>query len=232
MRGHGLRILIVEDDRKAARFLRQGLQEEGYVVDVAADGEEGARYAAGTSYDLAILDVQLPGINGLQLAWQFRRDGMPFPILMLTARDATQDVVKGLDAGADDYLTKPFAFDELLARVRALTRRPGASHTDTLRFEEIELDRLRRTVRRGTRSIDLSPREFRLLELFLLQPDEVVTRTRLLEKVWDMQFDPETNVVEAHMSNLRAKLESGGEPRVIQTMRGAGYVLRTPTVDS
>ncbi len=223
-----MRILIVEDDRKAARFLRQGLQEEGHAVDVAGDGEAGARLAAVTPYDLAILDVQLPGINGLQLAWQLRRDGLRFPILMLTARDATHDVVKGLDAGADDYLTKPFAFDELLARVRALTRRPGASHTDLLRAGDIELDRLRRTVRRGVRSIDLSPREFRLLEVFLLQPEEVITRARLLDKVWEMQFDPETNVVEAHMSNLRHKLEANGEARVIHTVRGAGYVLRPP----
>ncbi len=224
-----MRILIVEDDRKAARFLRQGLQEEGHAVDVAGDGEEAARMAAVTPYDLAILDVQLPGINGLQLAWQFRRDGLAFPILMLTARDATHDVVKGLDAGADDYLTKPFAFDELLARVRALTRRPGGSHTDLLRVGDIELDRLRRTVRRGPRNIDLSPREFRLLEVFLLQPEEVITRARLLDKVWEMQFDPETNVIEAHMSNLRHKLEADGEPRVIHTIRGAGYVLRPPT---
>lgn len=221
-----MRILIVEDDRKAARFLKQGLQEEGHAVDVAGDGEEGARLAAATPYDLAILDVQLPGINGLQLAWQLRRDGVSFPILMLTARDATHDVVKGLDAGADDYLTKPFAFDELLARVRALTRRPGGAHTDLLRVGDVELDRLRRTVRRGARSIDLSPREFRLLEVFLLQPEEVITRARLLDKVWEMQFDPETNVIEAHMSNLRHKLEADGEPRVIHTVRGAGYVLR------
>lgn len=222
-----VRILVVEDDRKAARFLKQGLEEEGHAVDVAEDGEEGARYGHTNPYDLIILDVQLPGMNGLQLAWDLRRGGIETPILMLTARDSTQDVVRGLDAGADDYLTKPFAFDELLARVRALTRRQVGGPTGLLRYEDLEMDRLRRTVRRGSRAIDLSPREFRLLEFFLLNPEQVVTRTRLLEKVWDMTFDPETNVVEAHVSNLRRKLEEGGTPRLLQTVRGAGYALRT-----
>lgn len=222
-----VRILVVEDDRKAARFLKQGLEEEGHAVDVAEDGEEGARYGHTNPYDLIILDVQLPGMNGLQLAWDLRRGGIKTPILMLTARDSTQDVVRGLDAGADDYLAKPFAFDELLARVRALTRRQVGGPTGLLRYDDLEMDRLRRTVRRGSRAIDLSPREFRLLEFFLLNPEQVVTRTRLLEKVWDMTFDPETNVVEAHVSNLRRKLEAGGTPRLLQTVRGAGYALRT-----
>jgi two-component system OmpR family response regulator len=223
----GVRILVVEDDRKAARFLKQGLEEEGHAVDVAEDGEAGARYGHANPYDLIILDVQLPGMNGLQLAWDLRRGGVETPILMLTARDTTQDVVRGLDAGADDYLAKPFAFDELLARVRALTRRQTGGPTGLLRYADVEMDRLRRVVRRGHRTIDLSPREFRLLEFFLLNPEEVVTRTRLLEKVWDMTFDPETNVVEAHVSNLRRKLEEGGLPRLLQTVRGAGYALRT-----
>jgi two-component system, OmpR family, response regulator len=221
-----MRILVVEDDRKAARFLKQGLEEEGHAVDVAEDGEEGARLGHLTAFDLIILDVQLPKLNGLQLASELRREGVRTPILMLTARDATQDVVRGLDAGADDYLTKPFAFDELLARVRAVGRRQTGEPTGALRFADLELDRLRRTARRGGRSLDLSPREFRLLEFFLLHPEEVVTRTRLLEKVWDMAFDPETNVVDAHVSNLRRKLEERGERRLIQTVRGAGYALR------
>jgi two-component system OmpR family response regulator len=221
-----VRILVVEDDRKAARFLKQGLEEEGHTVDVAEDGEAGARYGHANPYDLIVLDVQLPGMNGLQLAWDLRRSAVETPILMLTARDATDDVVRGLDAGADDYLTKPFAFDELLARVRALTRRQAGGPTSVLRYGELEMDRLRRTVRRDNRPIELSPREFRLLECFLLYPEQVLSRTRLLQKVWDMDFDPETNVVEAHISNLRRKLEERGEPRLVQTVRGAGYSLQ------
>ena len=223
----GLRILVVEDDGKAARFLKQGLEEEGHTVDVAEDGESGARHGHASPYDLIVLDVQLPGLNGLELARDLRRSGVDTPILMLTARDATQDVVRGLDAGADDYLTKPFAFDELLARVRALTRRQTGGSTSVLRYDDLEMDRLRRTVRRRGRPVELSPREFRLLEFLLLHPEQVVARTRLLQAVWDMDFDPETNVVEAHISNLRRKLEDGGRPRLVQTVRGAGYSLRS-----
>ena len=221
-----MRILIVEDDAKAARFVTQGLQEEGHTVEVAADGNEGARFAHTNSYDLFILDIQLPGMSGLELARDLRRSGLETPILMLTARDSTQDIVRGLDAGADDYLTKPFAFDELLARVRALTRRQATGPAGLLRYGDLEMDRLARSVRLAGRVVDLSPREFRLLEFFLLSPEQVVTRTRLLEQVWDMTFDPETNVVEAHISNLRRKLEEQGTPRLIQTVRGAGYALR------
>jgi len=221
-----MRILVVEDDRQAARFLRQGLEEEGHAVDVAADGEEGAQYGHLNPYDLIVLDIQLPRKNGLELSRELRRDGIETPILMLTGRDATEDVVRGLDAGADDYLTKPFAFDELLARVRALTRRQVTGVAGALRYEDLEVDRLRGVVTRGGRPLDLSPREFRLLEYFLLHPEEVVTRTMLLQQVWHMSFDPETNVVEAHLSNLRRKLEEGGRPRLIQTVRGAGYMLR------
>jgi DNA-binding response OmpR family regulator len=222
-----VRILVVEDDPRASRFLRQGLEEEGHTVDVADDGEAGGRYGHGTTYDVIVLDVQLPGLSGLELARDLRRAGVQTPILMLTARDATDDVVRGLDAGADDYLTKPFAFDEFLARVRALTRRQIAGPTGTLKYGDLEMNRLRRAVRRAGRAVDLSPREFKLLEYFLLHPEQVLTRTRLLEQVWDMSVDPETNVVEAHLSNLRSKLEEGGAPRIIQTVRGAGYALRT-----
>lgn len=221
-----MRILIVEDDSKTARFLKQGLEEEGHAVDIAADGDEGAYLGHLNPYDLILLDIQLPRRNGLQLATELRREGVETPILMLTGRDSTPDVVRGLNAGADDYLTKPFDFDELVARVNALTRRRGAGTTGVLRFEDLEMDRLKRQVRRGTTLIDLSPREFRLLEHFMLHPDEVVTRVQLLEKVWDMSFDPETNVVDAHLSNLRKKLEQAGGARLIQTVRGAGYALR------
>jgi two-component system OmpR family response regulator len=199
-----MRILVVEDDRKVARFVRQGLEEEGHAVDVAADGEE-----------------------GLQLAAELRREGHTVPILMLTARDSTEDVVRGLDSGADDYLTKPFAFDELVARVRALGRRGAAAvAAPSLHFADVELDRLHHRASRAGRPLDLTPREFRLLEYFLARPDEVVTRTELLEKVWDMSFDPESNVVDVHVSNLRGKLEEGARPRLIQTVRGVGFALR------
>jgi two-component system OmpR family response regulator len=222
-----VRILVVEDDPKTARFLKQGLEEEGHAVDVAADGDAGSFLGHLNPYDLILLDVQLPGKNGLQLSADLRREGIDTPILMLTGRDSTADVVRGLNAGADDYLTKPFAFDELVARVNALTRRMiGGSASGVLRFGDLELDRLKRQVRRGARLLDLSPREFRLLEYFMLHPDEVVTRVQLLEKVWDMSFDPETNVIDAHVSNLRKKLEHHGDPRVLQTVRGAGYALR------
>jgi two-component system OmpR family response regulator len=222
-----MRILVVEDDRKVCRFVRQGLEEEGHAVDVAPDGEEGAMLAHVNPYDILVLDVQLPKKNGLQLAAELRREGSTVPILMLTARDTTEDVVRGLDSGADDYLTKPFAFEELLARVRALGRRGGAAVAGaTLRFDDVEMDRVHHRATRGGRALDLTPREFRLLEHFLARPDEVVTRTELLEKVWDMSFDPGTNVVDVHVSNLRAKLEEGGRPRLIQTLRGVGFALR------
>jgi two-component system OmpR family response regulator len=222
-----MRVLVVEDDAKAARFLRQGLEEEGHAVDVAVDGVEGIQLGAVNPYDVIVLDIQLPRKNGLQVASELRRDGTTTPILMLTGRDASADIIRGLDAGADDYLTKPFDFDELLARVRALGRRQatGGPH-GLLRLGDLELDRVRRTVRRGTRRIELAPREFRLLEYFMLHAEQVLTRTSLLEKVWDMMFDPGTNVVDAHISNLRKKLEEGGEPRLIQTVRGVGYLMR------
>jgi two-component system, OmpR family, response regulator len=223
-----MRVLVVEDEVKVARFLKQALEEEGHAVDVAGDGVEASGLAHVNGYELILLDVQLPRMDGLQVAAELRRGGLQCPILMLTSRDSTQDVVRGLNAGADDYLTKPFALDELLARVNALTRRQLGPATGVLRHEDLEMDRLRRVVKRGGRPLDLSPREFRLLEFFLLNPERVVGRTTLLEKVWDMSFDPETNVVEAHISNLRKKLEEGDRPRLIQTVRGAGYALRAP----
>ena len=222
-----MRILVVEDDRKVARFVKQGLEEEGHAVDVAADGAQGAMLAHVNAYDVLVLDVQLPNKNGLELAAELRREGSTVPILMLTARDSTEDVVRGLDSGADDYLTKPFAFDELVARVRALGRRGGAAVAAALlRFDDVEVDRLHHRAARSDQPLDLTPREFRLLEYFLTRPDDVVTRTELLEKVWDMSFDPGSNVVDVHVSNLRAKLEAGGAPRLIQTVRGVGFALR------
>ena len=221
-----MRILVVEDDAKVASFLARALQEEGHAVDSAGDGESGANLAHLNPYDLILLDVQLPKKDGLQVAAELRRNNVATPILMLTSRDTTQDVVRGLNAGADDYLTKPFALEELLARVSALTRRQLGPTSGVLRYQDLEMDRLRRIVKRAGRTLDLAPREFRLLEYFLLNPERVIGRTTLLEKVWDMSFDPETNVVDAHISNLRRKLEEGGLPRLIQTVRGAGYALR------
>lgn len=226
-----MRILVVEDDVNVARFLRQSLEEEGHVVDTAADGEEGGGLAGTNSYDLILLDVQLPRMDGLQLAAELRRAGLQCPILMLTSRDSTQDVVRGLNAGADDYLTKPFALEELLARVNAITRRQHGPATGILRYQDLEMDRLGRDVKRGGQPLDLSPREFRLLEFFLLNPERVVSRTMLLEKVWGMSFDPGTNVIDAHISNLRRKLEEQGRARLIYTVRGAGYALRVSSTE-
>jgi len=222
-----MRILLVEDDRKVARFIQQGLEEEGHAVDVAGDGDAGGQLAHVNPYDVLILDIQLPRKNGLQLAAELRREAVSTPILMLTARDSTEDLVRGLDSGADDYLTKPFAFDELLARVRALGRRAGAPAPGAvLRFGNVEVDRVRHRAARGARDLGLTPREFRLLVYFLERPEQVVSRTELLEKVWDMSFDPGSNVVDVHVSNLRRKLEEGGAPRLLHTVRGVGFALR------
>jgi two-component system OmpR family response regulator len=172
----------------------------------------------------------LPKKNGLQVASELRREGRATPILMLTARDAIEDVVRGLDAGADDYLTKPFRFDELLARLRALVRRGGAARLDRLSYGQIELDRLKHKAWAGETHLDLTPREFQLLEHFMLHPEDVVRRTELLEKVWDMHFDPESNVVDVHIGNLRRKLREAGQQGYIQTVRGVGFCLKRPTV--
>lgn len=220
-----MRILVVEDDRKVAGFIAQGLREEGYAVDHAPDGDEATVMAHVNEYDVILLDLMLPKKNGLQVAAELRREGRQTPILMLTARDATEDVVRGLDAGADDYLAKPFKFDELLARVRALVRRGGAGRTELLSHGPIELDRLKHRVRVAGKTVDLTPKEFQLLEHLLLHRGEVVRRTDLLEKVWDLSFDPETNVVDVHVANLRRKLRRAADIDPIHTVRGVGYQL-------
>jgi DNA-binding response OmpR family regulator len=226
-----MKILVVEDDRKVAGFIEQGLREEGYAVDIAPDGEEATMLAHVYEYDLVVLDVMLPKKTGLQVANELRREGRSVPILMLTARDTTEDVVRGLDAGADDYLTKPFKFDELLARVRALVRRGGAGRTELLKYGALELDRLKHKVRMDGKHVDLTPKEFHLLQHFLLHPEEVVRRTELLEKVWDMHFDPESNVVDVHVGNLRRKLKGAAGKDLIQTVRGVGFRLQDPDKD-
>jgi DNA-binding response OmpR family regulator len=223
-----VKILVVEDDRKVAGFIEQGLREEGYAVDVAPDGEEATMLAHVYDYDVIVLDVMMPKKNGLQVAAELRREGRTTPILMLTARDATEDKVRGLDVGADDYLTKPFKFEELLARVRALVRRGGSTRTELMSYGPIELDRLKHKVRVKGLSVDLSPKEFHLLEHFLLKPEQVVRRTELLEKVWDMHFDPESNVVDVHVGNLRRKLRGAAGMELIHTVRGVGFSLHQP----
>ena len=223
-----MRILVVEDDRKVAGFIRQGLEEEGHVVDVAPDGEDGTALAHINDYDVILLDLVMPKKNGLQVAQELRREGRTTPILMLTSRDATEDVVRGLDAGADDYLAKPFKFDELLARIRALVRRGGAERMEVLRYGPVSMDRLKHVATLSDRPLDLTPKEFQLLEYFLLHPEEVVRRTTLLEKVWDMHFDPESNVVDVHVGNLRRKLRQALGQELIETVRGVGFRLTTP----
>jgi len=220
-----MRILIIEDDRKIASFLERGLREEGYSVDVAHDGTEGATNAHVYDYDLLIVDIMLPGRNGYEIVREVRGAGKNVPIVMLTARDSTKDLVMGLDAGADDYVTKPFKLDELLARVRALLRRGGAGRTELLSYAGLEMDRIRHVVRRAGSELSLTPKEFQLLEYFMLHPEEVVRRTELLEKVWDLHFDPMTNVVDVHIGNLRRKLSAEVEPALIHTIRGVGYML-------
>lgn len=220
-----MRILVVEDDRKVAGFIEMGLREEGYAVDLARDGDEAIVLAHVNDYDAILLDLMLPKKNGLQVAAELRREGRTTPILMLTARDATEDVVRGLDAGADDYLTKPFKFDELLARLRALVRRGGATRVERLTAGPLELDRLKHQAYVGGRALDLTPREFQLLEHFMMHKDDVVRRTELLEKVWDMHFDPESNVVDVHVGNLRRKLRETGYNGLIKTVRGVGFRL-------
>lgn len=221
-----MKVLIVEDDRKVAGFIEQGLKEEGYTVDVAPDGEEATILAHVYQYDVILLDVMLPKKNGFQVAMELRREGRNTPILMLTSRDAVEDVVRGLDAGADDYLAKPFRFEELLARMRALSRRGGAERLDVLRFGSITLDRLRHQAMVDEKVLQLTAKEFQLLEFFLLHPEEVVRRTTLLEKVWDMHFDPESNVVDVHVGNLRRKLSRLTRDQRIETVRGVGFSLR------
>ena len=221
-----MRILVVEDERKVASFLAKGLQEEGYAVDVANQGGEGAMKAHVYDYDLLVLDVMLPGKSGLEIVRELRAQEKTVPILLLTARDSQQDIVRGLDAGADDYLTKPFGLDELLARVRALLRRGGAERPDRLIYADVELDRVRHAAHRAGARLDLTPKEFQLLEFFMLNAERVVRRTELLEKVWDLSFDPMSNVVDVHVAHLRQKLRKQVGDPLLHTVRGVGYLFR------
>ena len=221
-----MRILVVEDDWKVLSFLEKGLREEGYSVDAAADGTAGAHQAHVHNYDLLVLDVMLPGKSGLDIVREVRAKENNVPVLMLTARDSERDVVVGLDAGADDYLAKPFGFDELLARVRALLRRGGATRPNLLAYDDVEVDRVRHMAYRRGEPLDLTPKEFQLLEYLVLNAERVVRRTELLEKVWDLHFDPMSNVVDVHVGNLRRKLSTPGSSPLLQTIRGVGYVFQ------
>ncbi len=223
-----MKILLIEDEARVAQFVKKGLQEEGHVVDLAADGVEGIALASVSEYDVIILDVMLPGKSGFHVASELRAEGNPTPILMLTAKDTRDDIVHGLDVGADDYLTKPFYFGELLARLRALARRAQPVQENVLRFADIELDRIQYEVKRGGEVIDLTPREFNLLEALMRKPGQVVKRTELLDRVWGMSFDPGTSLIDVHMANLRKKLEKGGRSRIIGTVRGVGFKLEGP----
>lgn len=224
-----MKILIVEDEPKTGDYLRQGLSEAGFVTDLVRDGRGGLHQALAEEYDLVILDVMLPGLSGWEVLDGLRRAGRGLPVLFLTARDQVDDRVKGLELGADDYLVKPFAFAELLARVRTLLRRGrNAPEPTQLRVADLEIDLLRRRVTRGGRRIDLTAKEFALLELFVRRRGEVLPRSLIASSVWDMNFDSDTNVIEVAVRRLRAKVDEGYEPKLIQTVRGMGYVLEEP----
>jgi two-component system copper resistance phosphate regulon response regulator CusR len=220
-----LKILIVEDEPKTAAFLAKGLGESGFVTEAAADGEEALRKAAATGYDVVLLDVLLPKRDGWSVLSELRAAGSQTPVLLLTARDAVDDRVKGLDLGADDYLVKPFAFSELLARIRSLLRRGTARTQDVFRVADLEVDVLRHKVSRGGQRLDLTPKEFALLLLLVRRTGEVLTRTRIAEEVWGINFDTGTNVVDVHVRRLRAKVDDPFPCKLIHTMRGIGYVL-------
>ena len=224
-----MRILLVEDDARMADYTADGLTRHGHVVDVARTGRDGLFLSASGSYDLLIVDRMLPEMDGLTLVKVARGAGLAAPVLFLTTMGGIDDRVEGLEAGGDDYLVKPFAFAELAARVVALARRPPLSvQSTTLRVADLEMDCSKRTVARNGAAILLQPREFRLLEFLVRREGQVVTRTMLLEQVWDFNFDPQTSVVETHMSRLRAKVDRDFSPELIHTIRGAGYVLRAP----
>lgn len=224
-----MRILVIEDDQETAAYVVRGLREQGHVVDHSATGQNALLLATGDGHDVLVVDRMLPELDGLSLVRALRQANVKAPVLFLTALGGIGDRVQGLEAGGDDYLVKPFAFAELLARVNALARRPPLVEVQTvLRAADLEMDLLKRTVIRGGQRIDLQPRESQLLEYLLRNCDRVVTRTMLLEAVWDFHFDPKTNIVETHISRLRSKLSQNGAPDLIQTVRGAGYIVRTP----
>jgi two-component system OmpR family response regulator len=222
-----MRLLVIEDDRDAADYIVKAFREVGHVADAATDGEEGYALALDGDYDVLIVDRMLPKLDGLSVIGRLRDKGVETPVLILSALGQVDDRVKGLRAGGDDYLPKPYSFSELLARVEALSRRPGRRNEETvLRVGDLELDRLSHRVCRGEQEITLQPREFRLLEYLMRHAGQVVTRTMLLENVWDYHFDPQTNVIDVHISRLRSKIDKGFSQPLLHTIRGAGYMIR------
>jgi len=223
-----MKILIIEDEIKTGNYLKQGLTEAGFVVDLADDGIDGLHLALTEPYDFIVLDVMLPRLDGWQIQQSIRKEGKDVPVLFLTARDSVEDRVKGLELGADDYLVKPFAFAELLARIRTISRRGAVKGPDTMRVADLELDLLRRrVVRNGTR-IDLTAKEFALLELLMRHHGEVLPRALIASQVWDMNFESDTNVIDVAVRRLRAKIDDSFSPKLIHTIRGMGYVLDIP----
>ena len=224
-----MKLLMIEDDAGTSAYLKRGLQEHGHSVDLAENGRDGLFLAAGETYDVIIVDRMLPGLDGLGVVKTIRGAGVKTPVIFLTTMSGVGDRVEGLEAGGDDYLVKPFAFLELLARVNALARRPPMTQIQTvLRVADLELDLIARQVRRSERAIDLQPREFKLLHYLMANAGRLVTKTMLLEAVWDFHFDPKTNIVETHISRLRSKVDKGFADELITTIRGSGYLLRAP----
>jgi two-component system OmpR family response regulator len=222
-----MKVLLIEDDPKTGAYVKKGLQELGHIVELATNGRDGLFLAGAGTYDVMIVDRMLPALDGLSMVKMIRAGGVKTPVLFLTTMSGIGDRVQGLEAGGDDYLVKPFAFAELLARLNALTRRPPLNPVETvLRAADLEMDLISRRVTRAGKKIELKPREFRLLEYLMRRADQVVTRTMLLEDVWDFHFDPKTNIVETHISRLRAKIDRGFERELIETVRGSGYLLR------
>lgn len=221
-----MRILVVEDEKKVARFIQQALEEERYAVDVALDGEDGLRLASGQAYDLIVLDVLLPKKTGFEVTREYRAKGGSAPILMLTAKSGVEDKVEGLDSGADDYLTKPFAVAELLARVRSLLRRGSVEKSTTLTLGDLELDTVTHKAKRAGRPIDLTAKEYALLEFLLRNKDRVLSRTVISEHIWEYNFDTGTNLIDVYVNHLRNKVDAGHLRKLIHTVRGVGYVMR------
>jgi len=226
-----MRILLVEDEPQIADFIARGLSEDGHSVDIARDGEEALEWPSAADFDIIILDVMLPSIDGIEVCRTLRGQGLRMPILMLTARDAVEDRVRGLDSGADDYLIKPFAFAELLARVRALSRREPALLGTKLEVGDLVMDTATRHVTRAGAELELTAKEFALLEYLMRHPNQVLSRTVIAEHIWNYDFDNVTNVIDVHVKNLRKKIDEGFEGKLIQTVRGAGYRLSARTTD-
>jgi heavy metal response regulator len=221
-----MRILVVEDEKKVASFIKKGLEEEHYAVDIAYDGEEGLTLAQINEYDLILLDIMLPILDGMEVLRQIRRNGSNVPVLMLTAKDSVEDIVTGLDGGSDDYLTKPFSFAELVARVRALLRRKEKEKTDLLTVGDLSLSTSTHRVKRGDREIELTAKEYALLEYLMRNPNRILTRVLITEHVWDYHFDPSTNVIDVYVNYLRKKIDQGFEKKLIHTIWGSGYMIK------